>query len=141
MHRRQVILEVIATLLVFLFLYASLSKILDFKTFIREMNNQPLPNSWTPFLVRIIPCSEIALSITLIFEQTRLLGFYGSLILMSAFSIYSIIILLHAFSYIPCSCGGIIRRLSWRQHFVLDLFFVALSITGIILQRKKYFNQ
>ena len=136
MHRRQVILEVIATLLVLLFLYASLSKFLDFKTFIKEMNNQPLPNSWTPFLVWCIPCTEIALSIALIFERTRLPGLYGSLILMSLFTLYTIIILLHGFSYIPCSCGGIIRRLTWRQHLVLNLFFMALAITGIILHHK-----
>lgn len=137
MNRRQVILEVIATLLVLLFLYASVSKFLAFKTFIGEMNNQPLPNSWTPFLVWTIPCSEIALSIAVIFERTRLLGFYGSLILMSLFSIYAIVILLHGFSYIPCSCGGIIKRLTWRQHLVLNLFFVGISITGIVLQRRK----
>lgn len=137
MHRRQVILEVIATLLVLLFLYASLSKFLDFKTFIKEMNNQPLPNAWTPFLVWCIPCTEIALCVTLVFERTRLPGLYGSLVLMGLFSLYAIVILLHGFSYIPCSCGGIIRRLTWPQHLVLNLFFVALAITGIILQTRK----
>jgi hypothetical protein len=55
---------------------------------------------------------------------------------MGLFSGYTLIIL-HAFSYIPCSCGGIIKRLTWRQHLVLNLFFVGLAIAGIILQRKK----
>ena len=137
MHRRQILLEVIVSLLVLLFLYASISKLLDFRTFIKEMNNQPLPNSWTPFLVWFIPCCEITLSLALIFERTRLSGFYGSLVLMGGFSGYTIIILLHAFSYIPCSCGGIIKRLTWRQHLVLNLFFTGLSIVGIILQRRK----
>ena len=137
MHRRQILIEVIVSLYVLLFLYASLSKFLDFRTFIKEMNNQPLPNSWTPFLVWIIPCSEIALSAALIFECTRMIGLYGSLALMSFFSGYAIIILFHAFSYIPCSCGGIIKRLTWRQHLALNLFFVGLAIVGIILQHKK----
>lgn len=137
MQRRQILLEIIVSLLVLLFLYASFSKLLDFRTFIKEMNNQPLPNSWTPFLVWFIPCSEITLSLALIFERTRLSGFYGSLFLMGLFSGYTIIILLHAFSYIPCSCGGIIKRLTWRQHLVLNLFFTGLSIVGIILQRRK----
>ena len=137
MYRRQILLEIIVSLLVLLFLYASISKLLDFRTFIKEMNNQPLPNSWTPFLVWFIPCSEITLSLALIFERTRLLGFYGSLVLMGLFSGYTIIILLRAFSYIPCSCGGIIKRLTWRQHLVLNLFFTGLSIAGIILQRRK----
>src|SRR6201996_8787354 len=108
MFKKQVMLECISALLILLFLYASVSKFLDFKTFIKEMNNQPLPNSWTPFLVWCIPCSEIALSVALIFERTRLIAFYGSGVLMGLFSIYTIFILLHAFTYIPCSCGGII---------------------------------
>src|ERR1700761_6953488 len=111
MLKRQVLLECISALLILLFLYASLSKFMDFKTFTREMNNQPLPNSWTPFLVYFIPCTEILLSIFLIFERTRLLGFYGSLILMGLFTIYATVILLHFFGYVPCSCGGVIKRL------------------------------
>jgi hypothetical protein len=140
MFKRQVMLECISALLILLFLYASLSKILDFKTFIKEMNNQPLPNSWTPFLVYFIPCSEILLSVALIFERTRLLGFYGSLVLMGLFTIYATLILVHVFSYVPCSCGGVIKRLTWRQHLVLNLFFVTLSIVGVIAQRRKSFH-
>jgi putative oxidoreductase len=140
MFKKQVMLECISALLILLFLYASVSKFLDFKTFIKEMNNQPLPNSWTPFLVWFIPCSEILFSIALIFERTRLLGLYGSLVLMGLFTIYAILILVHVFPYIPCSCGGVIKRLTWRQHLVLNLFFVTLSIIGVITQRRKSFH-
>ena len=140
MSKRQVSLECISALLILLFLYASLSKFMDFKTFTREMNNQPLPNSWTPFLVYFIPCTEILLSIFLIFERTRLLGFYGSLILMGLFTIYATVILLHFFGYVPCSCGGVIKRLTWPQHLVLNVFYVALSVCGVIIQRRKYFT-
>ena len=140
MFKRQVIIECISALLILLFLYASLSKFLDFKTFTGEMNNQPLPNSWTPFLVWFIPCTEIAICIALLFEYTRLLGLYASLVLMGLFTIYTSIILLHFFSYVPCSCGGVIKRLTWGQHLVFNLFFVALSVNGITLQRRKFFK-
>ena len=140
MFKRQILLECISALLIMLFLYASLSKFLDFHTFIGEMNNQPLPSSWTPFLVWFIPCSEILMCIALLFERTRLIGFYAALFFMSLFTIYSIIIVLNFFGRIPCSCGGVIKRLTWRQHIVLNLFFVALSISGIVLQRRKSFK-
>ena len=140
MFKRQVLLECVSALLILLFLYASVSKFLDFKTFIKEMNNQPLPNSWTPFLVYFIPCSEILLSVALIFERTRLLGLYGSLVLMGLFTIYATLILVHVFSYVPCSCGGVIKRLTWRQHLILNLFFVTLSVVGVIAQRRKSFH-
>jgi putative oxidoreductase len=121
-----------------LFLYASVSKFLDFHTFIGEMNNQPLPNSLTPFLVWTIPSLEIIIAGALIFERTRLAGFYASLLLMTLFTIYTIVILLHFFSYIPCSCGGVIKKLTWSQHLVFNLFFVTLSVIGIFLQRGNF---
>jgi putative oxidoreductase len=140
MLKRQVVLECIAALLILLFLYASVSKFLDFKRFIDEMNNQPLPNSWTPFLVWGIPFLEIAISAALLFEYTRLLAFYASLVLMTLFTIYAIMILAHFFPYVPCSCGGVIRKLTWPQHLALNLFYVALSVLGLVLQRRKSFK-
>ncbi|MHA4811928.1 MauE/DoxX family redox-associated membrane protein [Flavitalea flava] len=137
MQRRQVLLETISALLILLFLYASLSKFLDFKLFTGEMNNQPFSNALTPFLVWAIPLLEIGISICLIFEWTRLIGFYGSLVLMSLFTIYTAAILLHFFKYVPCSCGGVIKKLTWKQHLIFNLFFTGLSITGIVLQKRK----
>jgi hypothetical protein len=137
MLKRQMVLECIAALLILLFLYASVSKFLDFKRFIDEMNNQPLPNSWTPVLVWAIPFLEIAISGALLFEYTRLLAFYASFVLMTLFTIYAIMILTHFFPYIPCSCGGVIRKLTWPQHLALNLFYVALSVLGLVLQRSK----
>jgi putative oxidoreductase len=140
MPKKQVIIECISAFLILLFLYAGLSKFMDFKTFIGEMRNQPLPASWAPFLVWFIPCSEILLSILLLFERTRLLGLYGSLLLMGLFTIYASAILLHFFPRVPCSCGGIIKRLTWGQHLALNLFFVAISLCGVLLQRRKLFH-
>jgi len=140
MSKRQVTLEAIAALLILLFLYAGVSKFLEFDRFIGEMNNQPFPNAWTPFLVWTIPLLEINIAIALMFERTRLPGLIASFILMTLFTLYTGSVLLHFFAYVPCSCGGVIRKLSWPQHMVFNLFFVALSILGIVLQRRKFFT-
>jgi putative oxidoreductase len=137
MSKKQVTLECVCALLILLFLYASISKFLDFKTFIDEMNNQPLPNSWTPYLVWSIPLLEIAISIGLLFEYTRLLCLYASLVVMAIFTIYTGIVLLHFFPYIPCSCGGVIRHLTWSQHLILNLTYIGISVLGISLQHHK----
>ncbi len=140
MNKRQVVKETISALLIMLFLYASVSKFMDFQRFTGEMNNQPLPNSWTPFLVWTIPSLEIAIALALIFERTRMVGLIASLVLMVLFTIYTGIVLMHFFDYVPCSCGGVIRKLTWPQHLVFNLFFVALSVIGIILQRRSSFK-
>lgn len=134
--KRKIIIEIISSLLILLFLYASVSKWLAFKTFIGEMNNQPFPNWMTPFLVWSIPFIEVLIAVGLIFEKTRVQSFYASLFLMLAFTIYTVAILLHAFKYVPCSCGGVIRKLTWPQHLFFNLFFVGISILGIILKKR-----
>jgi len=135
--KRKIIIEIISSLLILLFLYASLSKWLAFKVFIGEMNNQPFPNWMTPWLVWSIPIIEIGIVAGLILEKTRLFAFYASLFLMLAFTIYTMAILLHSFKYIPCSCGGVIRKLTWPQHLVFNLFFVGISLVGIILKKRE----
>jgi uncharacterized membrane protein YagU involved in acid resistance len=101
----------ICALLIFLFLYAAIGKFIDFTRFIHEINNQPLPNAWTPFLVRFIPSIEIAISLAVLFERTQLIGFYTSALMMLTFTIYATIILMHLFSFVPYACGGVIRNL------------------------------
>ena len=135
--KRKIIIEIISSLLILLFLYASVSKWLSFKTFIGEMNNQPFPNWMTPFLVWSIPFIEVLIAVGLIFEKTRVQSLYASLFLMLAFTIYTVVILLHAFKYIPCSCGGVIRKLTWPQHLFFNLFFVGISLLGIILKKRE----
>src|SRR5260221_4555532 len=139
MFKRQVLIECISALLIMLFLYASLSKFLDFTTFIGEMNNQPLPKSWTPVLVWVIPCSEILMCIALLFERTRLLGLYASLGFMSLFTIYSIIIILNFFGRIPCSCGGGRKARPGRRNTVRNLFFFGVTYFRAFLPAQQVF--
>lgn len=135
--RRRILIEVIAALLIFLFLYASTSKWLAFGEFIGEMNNQPFPNWMTPYLVWTIPSLEVLTAGCLVFERTRLWGLWGAFALMTAFTVYTITVLLHFFQYIPCSCGGIIKNLSWKEHLVLNLFFLLLAVAGLLLRRRR----
>jgi hypothetical protein len=134
--RRKIIIEIISSLLILLFLYASVSKWLAFKSFVGDMNNQPFPNWMTPWLVWSIPSMEVLIVLLLIFDRTRLPGLYASLVLMGAFTVYTAAVLLHAFKFVPCSCGGVIRKLTWPQHLFFNLFFVGITVAGIILLRK-----
>ena len=134
--KRKIIIEIISSLLILLFLYASVSKWLAFKTFIGEMNNQPFPNWMTPYLVWGIPIIEVLIAVALIFEKTRVPALYASFVLMTAFTIYTVAVLLHAFKYVPCSCGGVIKKLTWPQHLVFNLFFVVISLLGVWLKKR-----
>lgn len=134
---KKLFLDAISFLLVLLFVYAATSKLYDFKGFVSDMNNQPFPNSWTPFLTWTIPVVEIAIAACLLFQSTTIAGLYASLVIMIAFSTYTLLVLLQVFPYVPCSCGGIIKNLSWPQHFIFNVFFVFIAAAGIVIEKNK----
>jgi putative oxidoreductase len=131
MRNKKLIIEIAVLLLVFLFLYTGVSKLVDFKGFTNDLNNQPFPNGLTPVLKWIVPLTEIAIVILLLFEKRRLAGLYASAVLMSMFTLYTALVLLHLFEYVPCSCGGVIKQLTWPQHLVFNIFFVVISLLAI----------
>ncbi|MBA2250389.1 MAG: hypothetical protein H0W12_09375 [Chitinophagaceae bacterium] len=130
--------DTISFLLVLLFVYAATSKLYDFKGFVNDMNNQPFPNSWTPFLTGSIPTVEILIAACLLFPSTTIAGLYAALFLMLVFSTYTLLVLLNVFPYVPCSCGGIIKKLTWPQHFIFNVFFVLIAAAGIVIEKNKF---
>lgn len=130
---RNTIVVASAGLLVMMFLYAFTVKVRDFDKFFFDMNNQPFPNQFTELLVGAVLGVEIAIVLLLIFNRTRRWGFMLSAVTLAAFTIYILLVQLHAFSYVPCSCGGLIAEFTWWQHFFFNLFFLALSVAGSIL--------
>ncbi|OJX54854.1 MAG: hypothetical protein BGO88_02985 [Flavobacterium sp. 38-13] len=140
MRARKLFVEVTVALLVVLFLHTAISKFLDFKGFVYDLNNQPFPNSFTPYLAWLIPLTELVIVCFLLFEKTRLAGLYASLVLMSAFTVYTCLVLLDVFAYVPCSCGGVVSYLTWAQHFFFNLFFVVIISIAIVLNRSKSFR-
>ncbi|RLJ75147.1 MauE/DoxX family redox-associated membrane protein [Pedobacter alluvionis] len=131
MRNKQIIIEIVVILLVILFLYTGISKLVDFKGFTSDLNNQPFPNSLTPVLSWALPIAEIAIVVALSFERNRLIGLYAALLLMSLFTMYNALVLLHVFDYVPCSCGGVISKLTWPQHLVFNIFFVIIIFIAI----------
>lgn len=134
MRTKRIIVEVTIALLVMMFLHTAISKFLDFRAFTSDLNSQPFPNSFTPFLSWALPLIEIATVACLCFEKTKTIGLYSALILMGIFSIYTALVLSHVFDYVPCSCGGVVSYLSWQQHLIFNLFFVAITYLAILFK-------
>ncbi len=134
--KKSKIIEIFAGLLILLFVYAAFSKLFDHQKFSEDMHNQPFPRWMASFFVWSVPSIELLISGCLLFERTRKTGFYASLFLLTLFTLYIAAILLHFFPRTPCSCGGVIRKLSWQQHLWFNLFFMTLSVAGIRLQSR-----
>lgn len=127
------IVEIISCLLIVLFLYAALSKGMDYQKFVVQMGQSPMISDYAFTLGWIVPGVELIISCLLIIEKFRLYGLFASLALMTMFTVY--IILASTFSdYVPCSCGGIIQNLTWTQHLIFNGGFIVLCIAGLLVQ-------
>ena len=128
----EVIVMVISGLYALLFLYAAANKLLDFQKFKVELGQSPILTDYSSIIAWTIPAVEIVISICLIFGP-RLLALYASFSLMWMFTVYIIVILNFA-ERIPCSCGGILEKMGWKEHLAFNIFFVLLGLIAIILQ-------
>jgi putative oxidoreductase len=130
--------QLIAALFILLFAYTALDKLLHIKQFIFYLRNfslfafAPVFSAWSVvFVEMIIVCF-------LFFNSTRRIGFLASLCLMLVFTLF-IGYMLVTFEKLPCSCGGIIKQLSWRDHLIANLVFTGLAGIGWYLQTKGSF--
>ncbi|WP_343689995.1 MauE/DoxX family redox-associated membrane protein [Chitinophaga sp.] len=121
--------------LCFLFLYTSFNKLMAYDYYLYDLKRSPVLGHYATIIAILIPAAELLVAGLLLLEKTIKGGLLGSLALMVVFTLYVSYVVFFA-AYKPCSCGGIIRNLTWPQHLVFNLFFVTLSILGLYLQRR-----
>lgn len=130
MKPRNVLLTGLASGLVMLFVYAALSKWLAFSLFRIQLRLQPLPDWSKPWLLWALPATELLLAGMLLGTRLRRWGFLLSAALLTVFSGYILLGILHVYAQVPCCCGGILRGFTWRQHLVFNLVCLGLALLG-----------
>jgi len=103
--------------------------------FFFQLQRQPLPGWSIPLLKWGLPVVELITAVLIYFQRTRMKGLTISAFLMISFTLYVAFALSGAFGEIPCSCAGLISALKWKGHLVFNIFFTAISITGVYLQK------
>jgi len=129
-------LEIISSLLIMLWLYAAVIKLLEYDKFIMQLGQSSLLGPVAGFTAIAVPLIEIVIAVLLVRNKTLTTGLYASAALLIVFTLYLTGMLLFS-PKVPCACGGIIgSALSWRSHIVFNLFFVGLSGVGIWLKKR-----
>ena len=129
------IIEIIAAFFIILFIYTAINKLSAISQFQNVLTKSPVIGKMAYPIGWIIPVSELAIVALLFFPVTRSAGIYCSLLLMSAFTIYLVYML--AFSpWLPCSCGGVLSKMSWKQHILFNISFIVLALCAILIRRK-----
>lgn len=132
---KALIVELISYCFILLFIYAAVSKLLDFEKFKVQLGQSPILTDYDTFIAWFIPLIEIIIAVLLAIRRTLLPGLYASFSLMLMFSIY-ILVILNFTDRVPCSCGGILEKMGWTTHLVFNIGFVILGLVAIILQTK-----
>ena len=129
------IAEFISYFFILLFCYAAISKLLDFENFQNQVSESPLLNEFSQILPYTVIIIEFLIAGLLCYRKTRTTGLIGSFVLMLVFTGY-IALLLSTSQHLPCSCGGILEKMSWHQHLYFNMGCVILTIIALGLNLK-----
>jgi Trk-type K+ transport system membrane component len=128
--------DFICGLLILLFAYTAFSKLIEFAKFRNVLKGAPLIGNYAMFLAALILAAELVIVLLLILPQTKKTGLTAATGLLTVFTVY-LVFMVFTEPHLPCSCGGVIQQLNWKQHIVFNAFFIVLGMTGICYQRKE----
>lgn len=121
--------NIVSAIFIALFLYTGVEKLLSHKHFLKTVEHVPIISqiSYAPLAFSLfLPIIEITITVLLLIRKTQKVGLILATLLMSLFSLYVAYMLITS-SHLPCTCGGIVNWLTWKQHLI---FNSALTITG-----------
>jgi hypothetical protein len=133
--KRLIIIDIISAVLLLLLLYTAISKLIDYTNFRKVLSITPHLKPFSRFIAISLPAIELAIAILLFFPTLRIKGLYASMVLLILFTIY-LIYMISFTPKLPCSCGGVLKDLTWREHVLFNLFFIFLALVGIVLAKR-----
>lgn len=134
-RRLYILIEIISTLLIFLFVYTGVNKLNEHKNFEAILSQSSLVGARSNFLSWLIPIIELFTAILLFFPFTRKWGLLISLIIMTIFTVYVFYMILFI-PHLPCNCGGVIKNMTWTEHLLFNVFFAVITFIGFWLNKR-----
>ncbi|WP_313157313.1 MauE/DoxX family redox-associated membrane protein [Sphingobacterium multivorum] len=134
-HPQEFVLQVLTFALLCLWIYVGSKKVFTYAEFRASMIRQPFADQYGIMLSYILPAVELATGILFIFEGTKRVGFWSTLLLMFVFSGYVILALRDTWGSIPCDC--ILEfPISWKTHLWVNGLIIIACVVGLLLDRK-----
>ncbi|MNJ92226.1 hypothetical protein D3C87_98920 [compost metagenome] len=136
------ILTALALLILLLF-FTGLGKVFNHVAFVSQLHKQPLPHWSMPILSYLLPTLELGTVLLMCIPQVRIWGLGLALVLMTAYSIYAYLAYIEIYGYVPCACGKVFEKMSWKQHFLFNLVITILAASAWLMeyiQNKKIKN-
>jgi len=136
---QSIFIKAVSYFFILLFMYASVSKMLDFENFQVQIAQSPLLSAYAGSISYSVIISELIIALLLCIRKSRLLGLLASFGIMIAFTVYIYLILYYS-EFVPCSCGGILENMGWITHLIFNIITVILAGSAIILSSNSIKN-
>lgn len=130
------ILSALVMLILLLFV-TGLGKVFNHATFVSQLNKQPLPAWSTPILSYLLPVLELGVVAFMCIPKLRFWGLGFALLLMIAYTIYAYLAYIEIYGYVPCACGKVFEKMSWKEHFLFNLAITLLGTPALIMEYKQ----
>ena len=131
--KKHLFIELIGSFFILLFVYTSLSKLYDHDKFRAVLSVLPLAKSFATGLSYAIPVLELGIAGLLFVPRTRVYGLWFSFALMAIFTWY-VTQMVATERHLPCSCGGVLQKMSWTQHIIFNAVSTTLAGTALLLR-------
>ena len=131
--KKDILSDICVALLILLFSYTAASKLIDHHRFVFQMTMSPsaLVKMTAPYISWLLPAAEAVVAIALLIRSYRLKALFASLILLISFEVYIVSMLLSGLD-LPCTCGGVISKMSWNQHVLFNGLFIVITLLPIV---------
>ena len=130
---KKIAINVIAVMLIILFVHAGLIKWLDYTAFKNQLSVYPLLSPFAGVIAWLFPAMELAVAGLLVSGRARMLGMSLSVGLMTLLSGY-IIFLLNTGYNVPCACQTLLGLTSWPAQLKFNMVFLLIALSGLLLQ-------
>ncbi len=121
--------DVITSLFILLFVYATIMQLADFENYAGKMRNQPSPKWLNEIAIYLILAGQIL--VVILFFVRRALGMLLSTFLLVTFTAHIALIVFNAYEYVPCSCAGVFNVFSWEIQLVIHIILLSIAIIGL----------
>jgi hypothetical protein len=132
--KKNIIIEIICAVFILLWTYSGLTKYIEHEKFITALKASSAIAASAGIISWIIPSIELLAAFFLLFPAFRGIGMQLTSIMIISFTLYVGYMLLFI-SDLPCSCGGVIEKMSWKTHLWFNTGLSGLSLWGIQLLR------
>lgn len=132
----KIIEPVFSFLLITLWIYAAVEKLLQLETFRIRLTQFPFISEYSELLAWLVPGVEIMIALLFFFPRLKDEAYLASTALLLVFTVY-IIAVLNLSDSIPCSCNGVLPSLSWKEHILFNGGFLILALAGLIMSPQK----